>query len=206
MAKQTPEQILLVEGNDDQHIIWALCAKYKLTENFDVKDCKGIDPLLEQIGVQLKRSGLKTLGIIIDADANLKARWRDLKSILAAFNLPEIPSNEGTIVEKENIKVGIWLMPDNNSSGMIEDFIKFLVPNGDDLLPIVNQNLDSIESQKLNKYKDIHKAKAIIHTWLAWQEDPGTPMGLAITKKYLLPENSELCEHFICWLRKLFDA
>lgn len=206
MAKQTPEQILLVEGNDDQHIIWALCAKYKLTENFDVKDCKGIDPLLEQIGVQLKRSGLKTLGIIIDADANLKARWRDLKSILAAFNLPEIPSNEGTIVEKENIKVGIWLMPDNNSSGMIEDFIKFLVPNGDDLLPIVNQNLDSIESQKLNKYKDIHKAKAIIHTWLAWQEDPGTPMGLAITKKYLSSENSELCEHFICWLRKLFDA
>jgi hypothetical protein len=30
-----------------------------------------------------------------------------------------------------------------------------------------------------------HFAKAHIHTWLAWQSDPGTPMGLALTKKYL---------------------
>ena len=35
-------QKLLVEGNDDQHIIWALCQKYSLTHNFDAIDCVGL--------------------------------------------------------------------------------------------------------------------------------------------------------------------
>ena len=42
---------LLVEGNDDQHVIWALCAQFKIIETFDVIDCEGIDKLLEQIPV-----------------------------------------------------------------------------------------------------------------------------------------------------------
>ena len=33
---------LLVEGNDDQHVIWALCEKYKIPETFDVIACGGI--------------------------------------------------------------------------------------------------------------------------------------------------------------------
>ena len=50
-----------------------------------------------------------------------------------------------------------------------------------------------------------HKAKARIHTFLAWQEDPGTPMGLAITKKYLQAD-SDSCLPFIEWLNNLFNA
>ncbi len=76
-------------------------------------------------------------------------------------------------------------MPNNNDSGMLEDFIKFLIPDKDALLPIAESTLNSIESQFLNNYKSIHRTKALVHTWLAWQEDSGTPMGLSITKKYL---------------------
>ena len=52
--------------------------------------------------------------------------------------------------------------------------------------------------------KEYHKSKAFIHTWLAWQEDPGTPMGLAITKKYLSTNDKVLCNSFIEWLNLLF--
>ena len=61
-----------------------------------------------------------------------------------------------------------------------------------------------IEEEKLNQYKEIHKSKARIHTWLAWQENPGTPMGLAITKKYLSTD-PVICEDFIKWMNKLFN-
>jgi hypothetical protein len=46
--------------------------------------------------------------------------------------------------------------------------------------------------------------KAHVHTWLAWQEEPGTPMGLAITKKYLKNVHSEPCLRFISWIRRLY--
>ena len=48
MTKLTKERFkkkLLVEGNDDQHVIWALCEKYSVKESFDVVDCSGIDSL-----------------------------------------------------------------------------------------------------------------------------------------------------------------
>ena len=94
-------------------------------------------------------------------------------------------------------------MPDNNNRGMLEDFISYLIPTDDKLLPIVDNTLAGIEKQKLNKYSDEHKSKAKIHTWLAWQEDPGTPIGLSITKKYFSTDE-EICQRFINWLTELF--
>lgn len=46
--------------------------------------------------------------------------------------------------------------------------------------------------------------KAMIHTWLAWQREPGRPMGLAITKRFLDPEAPSAME-FVAWVRRLFD-
>jgi len=54
-----------------------------------------------------------------------------------------------------------------------------------------------------NKYSSTHKSKAKIHTWLSWQEDPGTPMGLAITKRYLTVNDTN-CSMLINWILKLY--
>jgi hypothetical protein len=100
-------------------------------------------------------------------------------------------------------KVGVWMMPDNNLNGMLEDFIAFLVPADDKLMPVVTATLQSIEDNEINKYMPIHRSKAAIHTWLSWQEDPGTPMGLSITKKYLNTD-TDTCQSLINWLNALF--
>lgn len=129
-----------------------------------------------------------------------------MKKLLSGqgFEIPDELPSEGLILSNKNgIKVGAWLMPNNNLNGMLEDFISFLVPQDDKLLPIVNTTLDEIETRKLNKYSLIHKSKAKIHTWLAWQEDPGTPMGQSITKKYLTTDE-ENCLRLIEWLQTLF--
>jgi hypothetical protein len=87
---------------------------------------------------------------------------------------------------------------------MLEDFITFLVPQNDKLLPIVDTTLNHIETQKLHQYADTHKAKAKIHTWLAWQENPGTPLGASITKRYLSTDD-KICLSFVNWLNDLFN-
>lgn len=205
--KERFSQQLLVEGNDDQHVIWALCEKYTITQSFDVIDCRSITELNKQIPIRFKQSGIKTIGIIVDADTNLKGRWDSLKSILEkqGFILPNEIALDGSIVHNNNVTVGVWIMPNNNLNGMLEDFISFLVPKEDKLLPIVTSTLNNIEAENLNLYSLTHKSKAIIHTWLSWQESPGTPMGLSITKKYL-NTNEETCVKLINWLNQLFNT
>ena len=205
-VKEKYNQKLLLEGNDDQHVIWALCEKHAIKESFDVINCEGIINLIDQIPIRFKQSNIKTVGIVIDADSEMQNRWDLIKSTLETigFNLPiEIPL-KGLIVQKNNLKVGVWIMPNNNLNGMLEDFISFLVPKEDKLLPIVASTLIEIEAKNLNSYSLIHKSKAIVHTWLSWQDDPGTPLGLAITKRYLNTDE-ETCLKLINWLNDLFN-
>lgn len=199
-------QKLLVEGNDDQHVVWALCQKYELPHNFDVVDCVGIEKLIQQIPIRFKQADIQTIGIIVDADTNIQNRWVSIKNILEkqGLEIPEVCPSDGLIVQNEDIKVGIWLMPNNEINGMIEDFIRFLVPSDDNLLPIVETHLTNIENRNLNKYAEVHRSKTLIHSWLAVQETPGTPMGLAITKRYL-DSDEATCQVFVDWLRRLFD-
>lgn len=199
---------LLVEGNDDQHVIWALCEKFHVAETFDVIDCEGIDKLSNQIPIRFKQSEIQTLGFIIDADSELINRWHSLRSILIlqGLSVPDILPNTGLIINMlGKIKIGVWIMPNNNLNGMLEDFVSFLIPKGDDLLPIVHSVLDDIEQRNLSRYSPIHKSKALIHSWLSLQEEPGSPMGLGITKRYLTTDE-DTCARLIGWIDELFNT
>ena len=205
-------QTLFVEGNDDLHLICNICKVFDVAKTFNIEDGKGVSKLLEGLPVRLKGSGeTKTIGVVVDADVSIKSRWQQIRHILVKSNLyaniPEECPSDGLIllpINPDDIKIGIWIMPDNNSSGMLEDFAAFLIPDQDRLLPEVDKILSDIESKGLNGYKPIHHSKARIHTWLAWQEEPGTPMGLAITKKYLTV-TPHICQAFVDWLNKLFN-
>lgn len=61
---------LLVEGNDDQHVVWSLCQHHKITENFDVIDCESIENVLKQAELRVTTEASRNLriGIIVDAD------------------------------------------------------------------------------------------------------------------------------------------
>jgi hypothetical protein len=199
---------LLVEGKEELHVFSAVFKKFNLMENFQIESTNGIEKMFEGIPVRLKSGEeLDTLGIVIDADTDAASRWNRVKSILAqvGYGIPQYPDIEGVIVNGMGLpKIGVWMMPDNLESGMLEDFVKILIPQSDLLLNEVEFSLENIESKGLNRYKPVHKTKAKIHTWLAWQEDPGTPMGLAITKSYL-DTNQELCKLFVNWINRLFN-
>ncbi len=199
-------QILLVEGKNDQHVIWALRDRHHIEKSFDVIDCEGYDNLISQLPVRFKVSGVQTVGIIIDADDRLLQRWDAVKNQLTrlGFAVPDDLPAQGLIVSNNAQKAGVWIMPDNQINGRLEDFMTFLIPENDRLSPIVDSTLENIESKGLNKYAANHRAKASIHTWLAWQKDPGTPMGSSITKRYLTTD-VETCTKLIGWLKRLYS-
>ena len=211
MVKPSPHQ-LLVEGKNDQHVIWALCARYGLSEVFTVEtpknDIGGIDVLLKSLPIRLREENLQVLGVVIDADQNITSRWEAVRQRFFHTGYSEIPHAvpvEGWVSSRVGVpRVGIWLMPNNQFPGMLEDFVQLLLPTDDPLRPKAERVLEDIELSGLNRYQLSHHSKALIHTWLAWQEPPGMPMGQAITAR-ALHYDSPLAVTFINWLKRLFE-
>lgn len=200
--------VLLVEGKDDEHVFYALLKHHGIPRGIiNVKDKEGIDNLLATLEVELLGSELKQLGIVVDADVDLTARWQSLTAILRNSGYTKIqtsPDPAGTIiVEDDRPVVGIWIMPDNSVPGMLENFVRFLVPQNDLLWDRVFLCIDSIpETERL--FRSQHLIKAQIHTWLAWQNEPGSPLGLSITKRYLEADALH-AQLLIQWIRRVFS-
>jgi len=203
------KRVLMVEGPDDVHVVKHICGQRQLGKIENIHAYGGIDPLIDGIGVRLKESSIEVLGIILDADSDVAARWQAVASRLKAAgygNVPATPAADGTIIEAPTNsllpRVGVWLMPDNQVSGILEDFLHFLVPEGDGLLVRIEQCIDSIPLEQ-RKFTNLKKPKALIHSWLALQEEPGKPFGQAISARYLDP-NLPAANTFASWLRRTF--
>jgi hypothetical protein len=198
---------LLVEGRDDEFVCINLFQHYQLQNNFcKIVDCEGFEKLRETFSGRLAQSELKNLGIVVDADLDVTSRWQSITDLLSKEgyqNIPSQPDSQGTIIEQSGKpKVGLWIMPDNSLPGMLENFVAYLVPD-----PTTNplwQLTEKCLYEAITFPPNLPQAKARIHTYLAWQNDPGTPLGLAITKKFLDANNPQAGQ-FINWVRKLFE-
>ena len=198
---------LVVEGKDDLHVVMALCNHYALPETFDVVAPGGVDALIAGIPVRLKESSVRAIGVVINADQDAQARWTAVTRpfVEAGYgNIPPIPAPDGTIVElARRPRVGIWMMPDNQVSGMLEDFVAHLIPPHDQLLPRARVIVQALEDEGVHQHARVHRSKAVMHTWLAWQQQPGQPLGLAITANALMRDATR-ARAFADWLRRLF--
>lgn len=223
MAKMN--RILFVEGTDDQHTIWAICEHFKVKETFIVEipdgagkinpklrttEKGGIDNVLKATQGFLAAQNVERLGIVIDADDNLSNQWKKVSNILEKLgygNIPPHPNPNGTIIEQENrLKFGVWIMPDNEiEKGFLETFLTYLVPDseGNETWQQAQKCVAELKEKPFVKKKANHTHKAEIHTFLAWQEEPGKPFGTAITAKYLQADNPQ-CQSFVDWLNRLF--
>jgi hypothetical protein len=212
---------LLVEGWDDQYVlrnllkanhISSVIAQRELVEleSIAIIGKEGINNVLSSLSVIVDDRDLERLGIVVDADLDLNARWSSLRNILLQFgtaNIPPHPTPTGTIFTLEQplrqITVGIWLMPDNSLPGILEDFVSFLVPDGDALWEKALNCVAEIP-QAERRFPAAQQRKAELHTWLAWQKEPGTPLGLAVTAGYF-QSNAPHAQQFVNWVQRLFE-
>jgi hypothetical protein len=93
-------------------------------------------------------------------------------------------------------------MPDNQTKGILEDFLLFLIPRGSALFEHVKSSVAAIPEGEL-RFSKLAEPKALIHTWLAWQQEPGKAMGTAITARYLDPSVAQV-DVLVSWLKRLF--
>ena len=93
-------------------------------------------------------------------------------------------------------------MPNNMSSGELEDFVAEMIPDGDSVWPRSESYIQSIpEDERKFGEKKILRAK--VHAWLAARKKPGQ-MGLAIRHNDL-DVTGQLSTEFVDWLKELFE-
>lgn len=208
MASKT---VLMVEGKDDCHVVSHICGTRRLGRIDDIRSYEGKDNLLDSIGTRLKESDLTSLGVLLDADTDLAARWQAVAERLrrAGYqNVPVVPDVLGTVLDSPPRtllpRVGVWLMPNNKLSGILEDFLAFLVDPADQLFQHVENCMRTIPEGE-RRFDVLNAPKAKIHTWLAWQAEPGRPLGQAVSLRYLDP-HSPNADVFSDWLNRTFFA
>ena len=202
--------MLFIEGTDDEHAIRHLLVRRR----FDVealpgfKDSGGKSGVLRAIRVAVGAGTGKSLGFVLDANDEPKSTWDSVTSRLRGVGVEtpdEIPVG-GFAGESKvyGTRVGVWLMPDNRQTGALEDFLRELINEGDPLLPHAENS--ARKAKELGaRYSESHARKAVLHTWLAWQEEPGRPYGVAIKARYF-GSSSPAADQFLAWFERVFGV
>ena len=197
------DRVLLVEGPNDKHVVQHICLRSQPIPSFHIEDKEGITNLLDSIKQEVRVPGRKAVGILVDANDDLDARWSAVANRLRAENIevPSSPERTGTIIDSTP-RVGIWLMPNNTSPGELENFVSELIPDDDPVWSLSENYIDGIP-QAHRKFTEKKILRAKIHAWLATREDP-RQMGAAIGARDLHVDGT-LSTAFANWLQRLFE-
>lgn len=207
ICKYNGDRVLLVEGKNDCHVILALCQYNSLQEEFGIYQCESDIGLLKRLNALIiKPEPPESIGIVIDADyPDIAGRWQQIQQKIKdhQYTFPEFPDIRGTILSDNPGKphLGIWLMPNNQNPGMLEDFLIKMAD--ENTISAAMKCVKTAQAQGVTTFKDIHLSKALIHTYLAWQDEPGKPLGQSITAHTLKPD-TKIATIFIEWLKELF--
>ena len=202
-------RVLLVEGTDDEHVLKHICGNRGLPLLDRVTPYGNVGALLKGVPTELRAGNQPgdVVGIVMDANSDVGARWQAVRVRLVEAGYVDIPASPdpgGTVLEPPAgsllPRAGVWLMPDNSTPGILEDFLRFLVPSPDALF---DHAAASVGSLPVRRFVPSDEPKALMHTWLAWQEEPGRPYGTAITAGYLDPHVPQV-DVLAAWLERLF--
>jgi hypothetical protein len=167
----------------------------------------GLEKLIAGIETAVKAGTNRIVGFVLDADAPRIDRWRQVHARLSNVDVDAPaagPPAGGFIGESTRFKarVGVWLMPDNERDGKLEDFLSTLIRDGDPLIGHAQSSTDHARTLGAT-FSDADRIKAVIHAWLAWQHEPGKPYGQAVRAKYF-EHDSAVAARFVAWFKSLY--
>ncbi len=206
-----PKSRLFVEGKNDVHVVAQIARKLDPQapwwQKDLIRDSGNDENARKDFMLAIKDPG--RFGLILDADATdgkrVADRWSSLAS-LKKLGLPDQPPSDGWVKEvAEGLRVGVWLMPDNENEGAIESFLSGLVPEGSSWT-YAKEVVNVARRDHGAEFADRHTAKAHLHTWLAWREEPGRPYGRAIEAGDLDVTRTDLPRRFVAWMTRLYGG
>jgi len=184
MKRIESEKLLIVEGKDERNFFAALL-KHEHVNGVQVIPVGGKDKFKTELPNLVNMddfSEVDTLGFVRDAEENqAPAAFSSICSTLMKNNLPA-PKSINQVIIQQNIKIGVFIMPNNVDEGMLEDLCLQSI-NKNPLYRCVDEYLQCCLSQ-ISKNKKINIAKAKVQAYLATQNPLVSSLGLAAKKGY----------------------
>ncbi len=207
---------LHVEGPDDLHSIVQLLIRHAV--DYDAKPWPPAFPNLKPIGnVERLLGGMeeavelstgRAVGFVLDADSPLVSRWQAVRDRLrnVGVDAPDEAPAGGFVGQSSRYRsrVGVWLMPDNQHDGKLETFLHALIGDDDPLIDHASSATDGATALGAD-FPPVDRIKAVVHTWLAWQREPGRPYGTAIRARYF-GHDSPAARAFVAWFKTLYGV
>ena len=193
----TPRNLLIVEGMGDIHFLnhilrsrgfgkspqagfgKFIVARPDFPEAAAVRivGADGFEGIPEALKREFRADDLDGLAIVADMDLLEDNRWESLRGTLASYGcdlLTKVLPKDGLVArEEQNPALGVWMMPDNESAGMLESFACRLVAGEDSAWVHARETVATLPEGAARFSRERDLEKALIHTWLAWQEEPG---------------------------------
>ena len=202
--------LLIVEGVDDRYFVNQILLHHGFRKSSQadhehyiidregsseeeavrILECKGFKKIPEALKAEFQPDALDGVAIIADMDLHSDRRWESLRGTLSRSHyfsgLPTWLPPEGLVHSQPGMpSLGVWLMPDNVSEGRMETFAGELVPAGDACWAHARATVDDLPDVVRRFSIERRRDNALLHTWLAWQNEPGCQTGLAVSMKLL---------------------
>jgi len=220
MARESIDRILLVEGEADRAFFEQICRFVGLNASVTVAPPKdlagthntkeGVFNYLPTLLGQLADGQISRLAVVVDADSvanggGYEPTIRRVEKIVAPYGFVLAAHTIGGMVFQHNdglADFGLWVMPNNADEGMLEDWIKLSIhPDERGLFAHAETVVAALPQPP--KFKPIHRSKAEVATWLAWQKQPGHGTYRAI-EDGLIDIIGAHYKNLIAWLGHVF--
>ena len=123
----SPKRLFLLEGKTDEIIVRSVL-DILIIQNVQFDACIGIENLLKDLPALIKKSDMRSIGIVVDANNSLEQRRESIRDKLIRsdleIELPKTSCHCGTVQEFGDQVISIWVVPDNQKSSVLENFLR----------------------------------------------------------------------------------
>lgn len=176
--------LLLVEGKDEVSFFEAVIEKLNLSEaKIQIIPVAGKGNFPNHLEALLNTPGfsdVNTIAIIRDADRCAEDAFKSILGLLKKHKLP-LPDFANTFSDLRTPRIGVFIMPDNNSGGMLEDLCLRTVATNP-IMECVNAFIECASASSTETPKN--KAKAMAQAFLSVMPETVQSVGLGAKKGY----------------------
>jgi hypothetical protein len=215
--------ILLVEGASDVDFFRALLPSLDLGMAVKISPPRDygygntvtvVPELIPVLVKQLDTNVISRLAIVVDADhdsgGGFEPRWNQLTAVLRdhGYRCPErspAEPNRGSIFLHDDglPAVGLWLLPDHQSNGMLEDLVLSSAARSAEQSVLLDHAESAIRGLPHTLFSSRQHCKAVTYSWLSYQARPA--IGLSAPIRAGLVDNAREPLRGLCdWLIRVF--
>ncbi|MES2261491.1 MAG: DUF3226 domain-containing protein [Pseudomonadota bacterium] len=218
------KRLLLVEGVNDKSFYEQFCRAHGMHADVKIAPAREVggthnskQGAIRLLSVLLKQledadAPLERLGLVLDADrtANGGGFVRTVDQVAAELishdftPVPVVLPTGGLLFQHNDglPDVGLWVMPNNQDDGILEDWIfqSALVREQ----ALLDHATATVAALAAPKFRPVQRRKAEVATWMAWQDQPGEGLYYAI-KGGMLEPASPLYSGLKAWMARVFQ-